>query len=63
MGKVYLVSAKRSAIGTMLGTLKDVSPTELGAKVLKATLEAGAVKPEWLDEVIVGQQWTADGRR
>ena len=54
MGKVYLVSAKRSAIGTMLGTLKDVSPTELGAKVLKATLEAGAVKPEWLDEVIVG---------
>lgn len=54
MGKVYLVSAKRSAIGTMLGTLKDVSPTELGAKVLKATLEAGSVKPEWLDEVIVG---------
>ena len=54
MGKVYLVRAKRSAIGTMLGTLKDVSPTELGAKVLKATLEAGAVKPEWLDEVIVG---------
>ena len=54
MSKIYLVSAKRSAIGTMLGTLKDVSPTELGAKVLKATLEAGGVDPGWLGEVIVG---------
>ena len=54
MSKVFLVSAKRSAIGTMLGTLKDISPTKLGADVLKATLEAGNVKPEWLDEVIVG---------
>ena len=54
MSKVYLVSAKRSAIGTMLGTLKDVTPTDLGAKVLKAALEAGGVKPEWLDEVVVG---------
>ena len=54
MSKIYLVSAKRSAIGTMLGTLKDTTPTELGAKVLKATLEAGGVDPSWLDEVIVG---------
>ena len=54
MNKVYLVSAKRSAIGSMLGTLKDMSPTDLGAKVLKATLEAGKVDPAWLDEVIVG---------
>jgi len=54
MKKVYLVSAKRSAIGSMLGSLKELSPAWLGAQVLKATLEAGAVKPEWLDEVIVG---------
>lgn len=54
MGKVYLVSAKRSAIGSMLGSLKDVPATELGAKVLKAALDAANVKPEWLDEVIVG---------
>ena len=54
MNKVYLISAKRSAIGSMLGTLKDVSPTKLGADVLRATLEAGNVKPEWLNEVIVG---------
>ncbi len=54
MSKVYLVSAKRSAIGTMLGTLKDTPATELGAQVLKAALEEGGVKPEWLDEVVVG---------
>ena len=40
MSKIYLVSAKRSAIGSMLGTLSTTSPTELGAKVLKATLRA-----------------------
>ena len=54
MSKIYLISAKRSAIGTMLGTLKDLSPAKLGAQVLKATLEQGGVNPEWLDEVVVG---------
>ena len=54
MNKVYLVSAKRSAIGSMLGTLKELSPTYLGAEVLKAALADGGVKPEWLDEVVVG---------
>ncbi len=54
MSKVYLVSAKRSAIGSMLGSLKDVEATWLGAQILKATLEAGSVNPAWLDEVIVG---------
>ena len=54
MSKVYLVSAKRSAIGSMLGSLKDVEATWLGAQILKATLEAGSINPAWLDEVIVG---------
>ena len=54
MSKVYLVSAKRSAIGAMLGSLKDVSPTYLGAEVLKAALSEAKVDPAWLDEVIVG---------
>ena len=54
MSKVYLVSAKRSAIGSMLGSLKDVSATWLGAQVLKAALAEAKVQPEWLDEVVVG---------
>lgn len=54
MGKVYLVSAKRSAIGSMLGTLKDVTATWLGAQVLKAVIEDAKIDPAWLDEVVVG---------
>lgn len=54
MNKVYLISAKRSAIGSMLGSLKDLSPTYIGAQILKAALSEGKVDPAWLDEVIVG---------
>ena len=54
MSKVYVVAAKRSAIGSMLGSLKDVSATWLGAQVLKAALADAGVQPEWLDEVVVG---------
>lgn len=54
MSKVYVVSAKRSAIGSMLGSLKDVSAPWLGAQVLKAALAEAKVDPIWLDEVVVG---------
>ena len=33
--KVYIVGAKRSPIGSFLGTLKDLHPSELGSQVLK----------------------------
>lgn len=54
MSKVYLVGAKRSAIGSMLGSLKDTSATWLGAQVLKAAIEEAKIDPAQLDEVIVG---------
>lgn len=54
MSKVYVVAAKRSAIGSMLGALKDCTPASLGGPVLKAALEQAKVEPAWLDEVIVG---------
>ena len=54
MSKVYLVSAKRSAIGSMLGTLKDTPATWLGSEVLKALMADAKVEPSWLDEVVVG---------
>lgn len=54
MSKVYLVSAKRSAMGSMLGTLKDTPATWLGSEVLKALLAEGKVDPANLDEVVVG---------
>ena len=63
MSKVFLVSAKRSAIGSMLGSLKEFSPAALGAEVLKAALEAGKIQPEWLDEVIVGNVLPAGAKQ
>ena len=54
MNKVYVVAAKRSAIGSMLGSLKDTTPAYIGGEVLKGALAAANVQPEWLDEVIVG---------
>lgn len=54
MNKVYVVAAKRSAIGSMLGTLKDTTPAYIGGEVLKAAMAFAKVEPQWLDEVIVG---------
>ena len=63
MNKVYLISAKRSAIGAMLGSLKDLSPAYLGSQVLKAALADARVEPEWLDEVIVGNVLPAGAKQ
>lgn len=54
MSKVYLVSAKRTAIGTYLGTLANVHPSDLGAPVIKAILEETKLDPSVIDEVVVG---------
>lgn len=54
MNKVFLISAKRSAIGSMLGTLKDAAPAYIGAEVLKAVIAESKINPASLDEVIVG---------
>ena len=54
MSKVFLVSAKRSAIGSMLGALKDATAAQVGSAVLKAALAEAKIQPEWLDEVVVG---------
>lgn len=52
--RVFIASAKRTPIGSFLGTLKDVSASELGAVVIKAVLEDTKIDPSLLDEVIVG---------
>ena len=36
MKKTYVISAKRSAIGSFLGSLTTVSPLDLGTTVVKA---------------------------
>lgn len=54
MKKVYVVGAKRSAIGSFMGTLATVHPAEVGKQVLQALLKESNVKPDTIDEVLVG---------
>ena len=54
MKKVYIVGAKRTAIGSFLGSLKGTHPAELGSSVVKALLTEANVKPEQVDELICG---------
>lgn len=54
MKEVVVISAVRTAVGTFGGALKDVSAAELGSIVIKAALEQAGVKPEAVDEVIMG---------
>lgn len=52
--EVVIVSAVRTAIGSFNGSLKDVSAPELGAAAIKGALEKAGLKPEQIDEVILG---------
>lgn len=54
MREVVIVSAARTPIGSFGGTLKDVPARTLGAISIKAALERAGVKPEMVDEVIMG---------
>lgn len=52
--EVVIVSAVRTAIGSFSGSLKNISAPELGAVVIKGALEKVGVKPEQVDEIIMG---------
>ena len=54
MSKVYVVAAKRSAIGSFLGSLSTLTPGELGAEVAKAAIKEANVDPKDFDEVVIG---------
>lgn len=54
MKDVVIVSAVRTAIGSYGGALKDVPAADLGALVIKEALNRANVKPELVDEVIMG---------
>lgn len=55
MREVYVVSAVRTAIGKFGGSLKDFSPVQLGAHVMKAALAKAGVQGEALDLYVFGQ--------
>jgi acetyl-CoA C-acetyltransferase len=59
MTRVFIVSAKRSPVGKMLGSLSTVSPGDLFAQVIKAILEESKINPANVDEVVVGNVLSA----
>lgn len=52
--EVYIVSAVRTAIGKFGGALKDVSPVELCAHVMKAAIERATIDAADLDLYVFG---------
>ncbi|NOY11790.1 MAG: acetyl-CoA C-acyltransferase, partial [Archaeoglobi archaeon] len=59
MTKTVIVSGVRTPIGRFGGGLKDVSAVELGSVVIKEAINRAGIKPEDVDEVIMGHVVTA----
>lgn len=54
MGEVVLVSGARTAIGRFGGAFKDTPASDLAAVVIRAAVERAGIKPEQVDQVILG---------
>jgi acetyl-CoA C-acetyltransferase len=54
MQEAVIVSAVRTPVGAFGGQFKDVPATELGAHAVRAALERAGVRPEEVDEVVLG---------
>lgn len=59
MEKVYIIAAKRTAIGKFLGTLTPVSAAELASTVIRNIIAETNIDPAKIDEVIVGNVLSA----
>ena len=54
----YIISAARTPIGSLLGTLSDLSAPQLGAVAIKAAVERAGLPADVIDEVIMGNVLT-----
>ena len=55
MNDVVIVSAVRTALGRVGGSIKDVQPEDLATVVMLAAVERAGIEPASVDEVIIGQ--------
>src|SRR5687767_10192417 len=60
MREVYIMSAARTPVGSVGGSLSSVSATRLGAVAIKAVVERAKIKPEMVQEVYMGCVLTAN---
>jgi acetyl-CoA C-acetyltransferase len=54
LNEAVIISAVRTPVGKFLGSLKGFKATELGAIVVRESVKRAGVKPENVDEVIMG---------
>lgn len=59
MKNVYIIDAKRTAIGNFNGSLADIEAHDLGASVIKNIINSINIDPNLISEVILGQVLTA----
>lgn len=59
MNEVVIVAAGRTAVGKFGGSLAKTAAADLGAHVIKGLLTKTGIKPEMINEVILGQVLTA----
>lgn len=52
--EVVIVSAKRTPLGSFMGSLSTIPATQLGSIAIKGALEAINIKPEVVQEVLMG---------
>src|SRR5258705_10168998 len=52
--EAVIISAVRTPVGKLLGSLKGFTATELGAIVVRESVKRAGVAPEDVDEVIMG---------
>lgn len=57
--KVYIIDAKRTAIGKFMGGLSSVNPVDLTTVVVKQMLTDNHISPELIDELILGNVLSA----
>ena len=60
MKEVYIVSAKRTPMGSFGGVLSSLSATELGSIAIKGALEAAKVPASEVEEVFMGNVCSAN---
>lgn len=54
MKQVYIISAVRTAMGSFGGSLKGFSATQLGAIAIKGAIQKAGIKPELVNDVLMG---------
>src|SRR5258706_1102258 len=54
MKEVYIISAVRTPIGSFGGALKSLSATQLGATAIKGAIVKAGIKPEQVQDVLMG---------